>query len=107
MQHQIKPIRRSNTYQRIYPDDLMIKAFGTVTPSILQKNTYFFQQWVDWKSQSIILPLKVSRTAVIDVCRKIGLKEFWDYQLRGQVLRFSSAELLAFFKMAAADIKWS
>jgi hypothetical protein len=107
MQHQTNPIKRSNTYQAIYPDELMVRAFGTVTPSVLQKNTYFFQQWVEWKSQGITLSIDVPRSAVIDVCRKIGLKEFWDYQLRGRVLRFSSAEFLAFFKMAATDIKWS
>jgi hypothetical protein len=107
MQQQSNTVKRSQTYQSIYPDDLMLKAFGTTTPSNTQKNAYFFQQWSSWKYHSVTLPILVNRAYVTAVCRKIGLKEFWDYQLRGPTLRFADADMLAFFKMAAADVKWS
>lgn len=107
MQSPANTVKRSLTYQAMYPDELMMDAFGTTMPTPAQRNIYFFDKWMSWRDHSIILPGHVDSDQVVTICKTLGLRKFWDYQLRGHNLRFCDADMLAFFKIAASDVKWS
>lgn len=101
---------RSSIYTNIFPDELMLSAFGNLMPSQSHKNEYFFNCWMDWKVNemrvSTRFPPSTFKKEIKDICNQIGLREFWDYQTRGYTIRFKYAEILAFFKISAGD-KWT
>ena len=41
---------RSSVYMEIFPDDEMIEAFGHLQPSLSERNAYFFDKWMEWRS---------------------------------------------------------
>jgi hypothetical protein len=98
---------RSETMKSLYPDDLMVSAFGTVTPTIEEKTTYFFKKWCDWRENAILLSELGVHTYdsnhIIALCDTIGLKYLWHYQLRDRQLRFYDNAALSFFKIAASN----
>lgn len=100
-------VRRSKIYRELYPDELMMSAFGTLTPSLTERNEYFFKNWMNWADHSLRLPRNISKQYVNKICKNLGYRDQWDYQARGATVRFSSAEQLAFFKLSASDVKWS
>jgi hypothetical protein len=103
----INTIKRSKIYCDIYPDDLMLAAFGTISPSITERNEYFFNKWMSWRDQRLLLPPGMSKQHVNTVCKNLGYRDFWDYQIRGRTVRFSDPDMLAFFRLSASEFKWS
>jgi hypothetical protein len=104
--------QHSKLYSAIFPEELMLAAFGTTRPSQSQKNEYFFNCWMEWKKYemkgiSSMRPHQF-KTQVKAVCEQIGLKEFWDYQTRGFTVRFRDAEIRAFFKISSSGgrLQW-
>ena len=96
---------RSKLYTEIFPDDLMLEAFGTTMPSQAKMNEYFFNCWMDWKDNEIRITdnktLSAVKKLVKNKCRSMGLREFWDFQSRGYSVRFKESEMLAFFKISS------
>ena len=41
--------QHSKLYSEIFPESLMMDAFGTTTPSQSKKNEYFFNCWMSWR----------------------------------------------------------
>lgn len=103
-------MQRSEIYSNLFPEELMLEAFGTTMPSQSKKNEYFFTCWMNWKDNELrtntVLSPGVFKKSVKDICNQIGLKEFWDYQTRGFSIRFREQEMLAFFKISVSD-KWT
>jgi hypothetical protein len=99
--------QRSKIYLEIFPDELMLKAFGTTMPSQAAKNEYFFNCWMSWKENELrtftTIPPSMFKTSIKEKCNQLGLREFWDYQTRGFAIRFKDAELLAFFRISVGD----
>jgi hypothetical protein len=102
--------QRSRIYSEIFPDELMLEAFGTIMPTQAAKNEYFFNHWMNWKEHELKATSNVTPTvfkkSVKEKCIQIGLREFWDYQTRGFSIRFKDAELLAFFRISVGD-QWT
>lgn len=103
-------MQRSEIYSNLFPEDLMLSAFGTTMPSQSDKNAYFFNCWMNWKDNelrcfSTVTP-SVFKKSIKETCNQLGLKEFWDYQVRGFAIRFKDTELLAFFRISVGD-KWT
>lgn len=95
-------MKRSETYQKIYPDELMLKAFGTLTPDVSRRLTYFFDMWMERRKYRCFVDNTKIKLA-INVLKQIGLKDPWDYQFKGPEIRFSYAEDLAQFKIMWGD----
>lgn len=95
---------RSDTYQNIFPDDMMLAAFDTTTPTQQQKNEYFFNCWMNWKDNACKCITTTTpssfKTATKKFCNEAGLKEFWDYQVKGYQVRFKEPTMKAFYKVA-------
>ncbi len=110
---------RSSVYMEIFPDDEMIEAFGHLQPSLSERNAYFFDKWMEWRSNRIKIPPEIvnglasKRTpgvimggkkkeyegAIREVCKGIGLREFWDYQVKPGEVRFAQSDYMAMFKI--------
>lgn len=95
-------MKRSETYQKLYPDDLMLKAFGTLTPDVSSRLGYFFDLWMERRKHRCIVPDYKIKLAVT-ILKQMGIKDPWDYQLKGPEIRFSYAEDLAQFKIMWGD----
>lgn len=99
-------VTRSSTYQKIFSDDYMLEAFGKLNPSRSERTVYFFDKWCAWHNHKLkISPVTASKiTEIKKILNSIGLREFWDYQLRNGEIRFCDAEMLAFFRISAGKL---
>lgn len=94
-------LKRSSIHQELYPDDQMIKAFGKLNPSTAERTAYFFELWMIRKSHEVkfIGP----PTPHHDICKSLGLKTPWDYQIQGASIRFADAEKFAYYRIAKGN----
>jgi len=90
---------RSNAYQEMYPDDKMLRAFGSLTPSASERNAYFFDLWCARRANRIDFDMKDKHKAK-SILKQMGLKEMWDYQIRENSIRFEETQDVAMFKIA-------
>lgn len=100
---------RSQTYQMMYPDQRMIEAFGTLTPTVSQRTRYFNKQWDEWAENQLLLPAELAyvlRLKVINRLSKLGLEQSWDFIIRDQAVRFRLAEYKALCLIALSEIEW-
>ena len=97
-------MQKSNTMANLFPDELLVEVFGTSSPSMKEKHRYFFDQWMQWKNNRWVPGLVRNASNHGSIVRKkltdLGLREFWDYQLRPGEIRFASPEYLAMWKLA-------
>jgi hypothetical protein len=98
----MQPQERSETMQALYPEDLMMKTFGTLYPTSPQRSTYFFNKWCEWKTHSACIKELQPQLRLETLCKQMGLKPLWDFQIRGSQIRFCDAESMAFFKIACS-----
>jgi hypothetical protein len=82
----------------MYPDSLMVQAFGTTTPDTATRTAYFFDMWMQWRSNRYITS-SGSSEQIRSILKKSGLRDLWDYQLKGNEIRFQYPEDLAMFKI--------
>lgn len=94
---------RSETYQRLYPDELMLEAFGKLNPSASEKQLYFFDLWAKRRPNRIMIEKAQHDYRENNfklVLKQMGLREPWEYQIKGSEVRFEHAQDLAMFKIA-------
>lgn len=72
----------------------MLEAFGTLRPTVSQRTSYFFEMWIDWRPHRVKLKARFDQ-ACKNMLRELGLKEFWEYQVREGEVRFSTEEIKA------------
>lgn len=89
---------RSSLYQEMYPDELMLQAFGKLNPSASERNTYFFDLWMKRRQNKLVVT-NHDKVHVKQVLKQLGLREQWDYQLRDNQIRFETKEDEAMFKL--------
>ena len=87
--------KRSNTYQEIFGDDRMLEAFGTLRPSVSERTAYFFESWMDWRSNQVKLKPRFDQVCR-NLLKELGLKEFWEFQVREGEVRFHHDDAKAF-----------
>lgn len=90
---------RSEIYQSIFNDELMMEAFGTLTPSISQRTAYFFELYTEWRPNRI----RIRRGRMPEVKRLLrttGLKDMWEYQVMHNEVRFAQSDHLAWFRLS-------
>lgn len=100
------PNVKSSTLQRIFPNEYMLEAFGKLNPSRSERTVYFFDKWCEWHNHRVkISHLNTQKIYEIQkILDHLGVKEFWDYQMRNGEIRFVDAETLGFFKISAAHL---
>ena len=90
---------RSSIYKRMYPDELMMEAFGTLTPDTTARTAYFFDLWMKRRQYRHMLGAMSAVDSATELLNTIGLRNPWDYQIRGFEIRFEYPEDLAQFKI--------
>lgn len=107
---------RSDTLRKMYPDDKMIEAFGTITPEVNDRADHRNNLWDEWAKKSVLIPMAGSgmtiQYKVVLVLQESGYKEPFDYQCRprsagGVEFRFKNEDDLANFKLTIAEAKLS
>lgn len=96
-------MQQSKTKSKLFPNDLMIEVFGTPNPDAKTKHRYFFNKWMEWKPNTAYISNDSSTDPVGSVREKLqdlGLREFWDYQIRLVEIRFASPEYLAMWRLS-------
>ena len=96
-------LHRSETYQKLFDDDYMLETFGTLTPNISQRTTYYFDLWMQWRTNRLKFNRDSSNSDARDNLKSLGLKEWRDFQMRNGEIRFSSAETLAMAKLGGIE----
>ena len=106
MTHNSPP--RSEIYKNLFIDEEMMDAFGTLTPTVKARTAYFFDKWMMWRNNRIRFTQSIVGSAEKEMLRQkllqIGLRDLWDYQLRGNEIRFRDHESMAFFRLAVGDM---
>lgn len=95
-------MQRSKTYQKIFGDEEMLEAFGTLQPSVSQRTSYFFESWCDWRPNRVKIKKNQDRLCTV-MLQELGLKEFWEFQIREGECRFDSDETKAWALMSGLD----
>jgi hypothetical protein len=94
-------LKRSSIHQLMYPDNDMLDAFGKLNPNTTERTAYFFELWMIRK------PFEVKfvdgPTAHNDICKELGLRTPWDYQIQGNAIRFNTAEQFAYYRIAKGN----
>jgi len=94
-----KPLRRSELHQRVFPDELMMQAFGTLSPTVKQRTAYFFEKYMEWRQHRI--RIKHGRMPQVKkLLRDSGLMDMWEYQVMHNEVRFSQADHMAWFRLS-------
>ena len=97
---------RSNIHQELFPDELVLEAFGKLNPTSSERTAYFFDCWCDSKNNKFMIKEIINsqrKIVVADVnllLKDMGLKQMWDYQIKGGEIRFRRSEDLAMFKLS-------
>lgn len=100
----VTPIR-SQTYQKMFSDEFMMQTFGTLTPSLQQRTSYFMGLWMEWRNVRVLLRSDNDRSRMRsqnrsrELIRSLGYQEFHDFQIRNGEIRFANPEILAMCMM--------
>lgn len=94
-------LKRSSIHQAMYPDDQMMEAFGKLNPDTTERTAYFFELWMIRKPYEV----KFTDAPALhhDICKGLGLKAPWDYQIQGNAIRFDNAEQFAYYRIAKGN----
>lgn len=98
------------SWSDLFPDEV-VKQLGLDTPE--RRSEYFLKLWDDWSSNEIDLSnYKQSKTSsqhhrydwyiqspVRAYAKKMGIKEFWEYQLRDNCIRFADEDTALHFRL--------
>lgn len=99
---------RSSIYQELYPDDLMLETFGTLTPSSQAKSEFYHNSWLDWRVNSFIYDnSEFNVHEVKRILKGMGFKDFFDFQIRPPQIRFRLASDLAVARLSGLERKCS
>ena len=93
----------------LFPDEV-VKQLGLDTPE--RRSEYFMKLWDDWSANEIKLTpyhkdLKGKNrhewyveSHVRAFAKKQGLKEFWEFQVRGDAIRFADEDTALHFRLS-------
>lgn len=98
----------------IFPKALLGKDYTSTPKDIEDRTAMFRERWDSWKHTSIKLPADVHKAAsygsarflqesadknVKSFAKRHKLKEFWDYQVRGNEVRFADEDIALLFRL--------
>ena len=94
-------LKRSSIHQAMYPDDQMMEAFGKLNPDTTERTAYFFELWMIRKPYEI--KFADGSATHHEICKSLGLRSPWDYQVQGNAIRFDNAEQFAYYRIAKGN----
>lgn len=94
-------LKRSSIHQAMYPDDQMMEAFGKLNPDTTERTAYFFELWMIRKPYEI--KFADGPATHHEICKSLGLRSPWDYQVQGNAIRFDNAEQFAYYRITKGN----
>ena len=92
---------RSKIYQELYPDELMLQYFGTLSPSVSEKSEFYHTNWQNWEANAMYYDNELYNEHEIKYrLKSLGLRDIFDFQVRRIQVRFRSASDLAMAKLS-------
>ena len=104
----------NSIFEKIFPYNLLGKTYTSKPKDIEERTTMFREMWDGWKVTSINLPADITKAStygsaryldttsekkVKTFARKHKLKEFWEYQVRGDEVRFADEDFALLFRL--------
>lgn len=90
---------------RIYTQELLLRVFGTLEPTLEQRTSWTFHAWRDRRYWCMnFANSNTTSTQVRSCLLELGLQEFADFLIHGQQVRFHNAELKALATLAASGL---
>lgn len=98
----------------IFPYKLLGKTYTSKPEDIEERTEMFKDMWDSWKNTNIKLPADIHKAAsygsarflqesadknVKSFAKKHKLKEFWEYQVRGNEVRFADEDIALLFRL--------
>lgn len=104
-------IVRSQTLSRLHPEDRLMEAFGTLTPTVVERSLFFHKQWESWNHNKFLIGARNNtkqwwnaRQRLRKVGASIGFQEDWDFMIRYSEMRTRSPEILSLIVLATPNI---
>ncbi len=117
-----KRVTHSKYYTTLFPDDVMIEAFGHIQPTPSERANYFKSMWYEWSDYEIVMPKRPGLERTLHEILEPHMKALFEWQVRAEmkqdatmdnndvtsnkrymkkvlVLRFKSTELCALGKI--------
>jgi hypothetical protein len=116
-----KRVTHSKYYNTLFPDDVMIEAFGNIQPTPSERANYFKSMWYDWSDYEIVMPKRTGLERTLHEILEPHMKALFEWQVRAEmrqdgrvvlmdnsnkrymkkvlVLRFKSSDLCALGKI--------
>lgn len=97
---------RSQGYQNLYPDELMLEVFGKLNPSGDEKAQHFFSCWRAWHARTLFYSPRNTQTEaeIRQRLQSLGFKNLFDFQIRGGQVRFKTDSDLALAKLSLSAV---
>lgn len=98
----------------IFPKSLLGKDYTSTPKDIEDRTAMFRERWESWKHTSILLPADKGKSAsygsaryleetankkVKSFAKKHKLKEFWEFQVKGNEVRFADEDIALLFRL--------
>jgi hypothetical protein len=116
-----KRVTHSKYYNTLFPDDVMIEAFGNIQPTPSERANYFKSMWYEWSDYEIVMPKRTGLERTLHEILEPHMKALFEWQVRAEmrqdgrvvlmdnsnkrymkkvlVLRFKSSDLCALGKI--------
>jgi hypothetical protein len=95
---------RSEVYQSLYPDDLMLETFGKLNPSTTEKSRFYHDSWRDWESHAMYYDHGAYNIPEFkNILKSLGLRDVFDFQVRRGQVRFKTDLHLALVKLSGLE----
>jgi hypothetical protein len=98
----------------IFPDALLGKRYSTDSKDVQERSDMFRNMWEEWKHTNITLPADLNKANTYGSARFLDasadkkvktfakthkLKEFWEFQVRGNEVRFADEDMALLFRL--------
>ena len=84
------------SWSDLFPDDV-VKQHDLTSPA--KRSKYFMQLWDSWSATNHQRYEWYVDSPVRAYAKKLGIKEFWEYQLRGNCIRFKDEDTAFLFRL--------
>ncbi|MDA7807315.1 hypothetical protein N8955_01125 [bacterium] len=98
----------------VFPMTLLGKTYTSKPDDLKDRTDMFREMWDSWSKTSIVLPANIGQASAYGSAkylaepgntktkqfgRKHKLKEFWDFQIRGNEVRFADEDMALLFRL--------
>jgi hypothetical protein len=80
-----KRVTHSKYYNTLFPDDVMIEAFGNIQPTPSERANYFKSMWYEWSDYEIVMPMRTGLERTLHEILEPHMKALFEWQVRAEM----------------------